>query len=72
MASISVDDAPLSSIRNTNFELRLMARVLAGLFGAGATLALATILQFEPRVVEAFLAASRSGSARTDQPLAPV
>ncbi len=44
MASISADESPMSSLRNSEFELRLMARVLAGLFGAGATLALVTIL----------------------------
>jgi diguanylate cyclase (GGDEF)-like protein/putative nucleotidyltransferase with HDIG domain len=44
MASISGDDVPMASLRNSNFELRLMARVLAGLYAAGATLAGATVL----------------------------
>lgn len=44
MAPISVEDMPVASLRNSSFELRLMARVLAGLFSAGATLALLTVL----------------------------
>ena len=47
-----MDDVPLASARNPNFELRLMARVLSGLFGAGATLTLATVLLPSPATAD--------------------
>ena len=44
MASVRADTADVAPVPSVDFDARLMARVLAGLFASGATLALLTVL----------------------------